>query len=185
MMKRFQNPKSKLRAAGLLLYENIADGVNYVDFFNEFELKDTFNSWFLITELHVWLLCTRAMEEGSDNKEDGRLIRNFLVEAMWADVQSRSKKLGADNPSLKRKQIEILSEQFQATLISYDEGLWHDDKALANALWKRFFEAKCNDFTKLELLVKYVRKSAKVLDETPRTQLVDRPKINWIPLNND
>lgn len=185
MMRRLRNPKSKLRGGSVLLYENIADGVSYVEFFNEFGLKDTFNSWFLITELHVWLLCTRVMQEGSDNKEDGRLLRNYLVEAMWADVSTRSKKLGADNPSLKRKQIEILSEQFQATLIGYDEGLWFDDKALANSLWKRFFEGECSDFTKLEKLVKYVRRTAKILDETPRNFLIVNPKINWISLNSD
>lgn len=185
MINRLQNPRSKLRAGSTFLYENIADGVNYIDFFKEFQLKDTFNSWFLITELHVWMLCTRVMQEGSESKEDGRLLRNFLVEAMWTDVSTRSKKLGNDNPSLKRKQIEILSEQFQATLISYDEGLWYDDKTLANALWKRFFEAQLTDFTKLELLVKYVRRTTKLLDETSRYSLVDKPNIKWISLKSD
>lgn len=187
MIKRFQNPKSRLRAGCVLLYENIADGVNYTDFFTEFALRDTFNSWFLITELHVWMLCTRVMQEGADNKEDGRLMRNYLVEALWADVQVRSKKLGSDNPSLKRKQIEILSEQFQAALISYDEGLWFDDKTLASALWKRFFEGENVDFRKLEMLLRYVRKTAKILDETPLNQLMrfDKPKINWISLQSN
>lgn len=183
MLKRFQNSKSKLRAGSTLLYENIADRVNYIEFFGEFQLKDTFNSWFLVTELHVWLLCTRVMQEGASDKEDGRFIRNCLVEAMWADVSARSKKLGNDNPSLKRKQIEILSEQFQAALISYDEGLWFDDKALANALWRRFFNSECSDFTQLEKLVKYVRRTAQLLDETRREQLISSPKINWISLN--
>lgn len=183
MLKKFQNSKSKLRAGSTLLYENIADGVNYMEFFNEFKLRDTFNSWFLITELHVWLLCTRVMQEGSDSKEDGRFMRNCIVETMWADVQSRSKKLGNDNPSFKRKQIEILSEQFQASLISYDEGLWFDDKALACALWRRFFESECDDFTKLEKLVKYVRRTAKMLDEMHRNELISNPKISWLSLN--
>jgi cytochrome b pre-mRNA-processing protein 3 len=123
------------------------------------------------------------MQEGSENKEDGRFLRNCLVESMWADVQMRSKKLGQDNPSFKRKQIEILSEQFQATLISYDEGLWHDDKALACALWRRFFESDCSDFTKLEKLVKYVRRNAKMLDEMNRNQLLSNPKVDWVSLN--
>lgn len=184
MLKRFQNSKSKLRAGSTLLYENIADGVNYLEFFTEFRLKDTFNSWFLVTELHVWLLCTRVMQEGAADKEDGRFMRNCLVESMWADVQSRSKKLGNDNPSFKRKQIEVLSEQFQATLISYDEGLWYDDKALAGAIWRRFFEGECSDFTKLEKLLKYVRRTAKMLDEMNRNQLLNDPKVNWLKLND-
>lgn len=183
ILKSFAKSKSRLRAGSSLLYENIADRVNYVEFFQEFELKDSFNSWFLITELHVWLLCTRLMQEGTEDKEDGRFLRNCLVETMWGDVQSRSKKLGNDNPSFKRKQIEILSEQFQASLISYDEGLWFDDKALACALWRRFFESDCSNFTDLEKLVKYVRKNSKYLDELSLEQLISKPKIDWKSLN--
>lgn len=54
------------------------------------EMPDTFNSWFLVTELHVWMLMVKAMEIGGD----GRLIRNFIVEAMWEDVSTKGKKLG-------------------------------------------------------------------------------------------
>lgn len=53
-------------------------------------MPDTFNSWFLVTELHVWMLMVKAMEIGGD----GRLIRNFIVEAMWEDVSTKGKKLG-------------------------------------------------------------------------------------------
>lgn len=54
------------------------------------EMPDTFNSWFLVTELHVWMLMVKAMEIGGD----GRLIRNFIVEAMWEDVSTKGKMLG-------------------------------------------------------------------------------------------
>lgn len=124
------------------------------------------------------------MREGSTSDEDGRFMRNCIVEAMWTDVQFRSKKLGSDNPSFTRKQISILSEQFQATLISYDEGLCFDDKTLANALWRRFFEAKCEDFTKLEKLVIYVRKSSNDLDRLTREQLLSDPKIQWTSIRS-
>lgn len=186
IIKRIQNSKSKLRTSSVFLYENIADRVNYAEFFREFELKDTFNSWFLITELHVWLLSTRVMQEkkeGSDKNEDGKYLRNCIVEAMWDDVTLRSKKLGNDNPSFRRKQIQILSEQFQASLINYDEGLWYDDKVLASALWRRFFESNCDDFTKIEKLVKYVRRTSKYLDGLSRKQLLNDPVIHWFSLN--
>jgi cytochrome b pre-mRNA-processing protein 3 len=60
-----------------------------------------------------------------------------------------------------RSQIQILSQQFQAALITYDEGLASDDKALAGALWRRFFGRKCGDYQQLEELVKYVRKQVR------------------------
>lgn len=71
----------------------MADQINYLEFFKRFELPDTFNSWFLVTELHVWMLLVRAMAEGSETGEDGRFLRNCIVEAMWADVGTRAKKL--------------------------------------------------------------------------------------------
>jgi hypothetical protein len=52
-------------------------------------MPDTFYSWFLVTELHVWILMVRTMAEG----EEGRFVRNNIVEAMWEDVSTRVKKL--------------------------------------------------------------------------------------------
>ena len=162
-----------------MLYENVADKINYYEFFDEFNLPDTFNSWFLVTELHCWLILTRVMQEGSESGQDGRFLRNCIVEAMWADVQTRAKKLSADNPSASRKQVAVLAEQFQATLINYDEGIMSDDKILASALWRRFFDMNCNDYTKLEKLVEYVRKTAMQLDNMTREQLISKPQIPW------
>lgn len=173
------NSFQRLRASSTLLYENVADRINYREFFDEFNMPDTFNSWFLVTELHCWLLLTRVMGEGSESGQDGRFLRNCIVEAMWTDVSTRAKKLSLDNPSASRAQVQILSEQFQATLINYDEGLMSDDKILANALWRRFFDMNCDDYTKLEKLVKYVRQVSLQLDHLTREELLQRPKIEW------
>lgn len=56
-------------------------------------MPDTFFSWFLVTELHVWMLMVRYMAEG----KDGKTVRNNLVEAMWNDVDNRINKLGVSN----------------------------------------------------------------------------------------
>lgn len=53
-------------------------------------MPDTFYSWFVVTELHVWMLSARVMAEG----DDGRILRNGIVEALWCDVQLRTKKVG-------------------------------------------------------------------------------------------
>lgn len=161
----------------------MADQLNYTDFFDQFGMPNTFNSWFLITELHVWMLLVRSMAEGPEKNEDGRFMRNTIVEAMWTDVSSRAKKLGAHNPSRVRQQTEQLSHQFQAALINYDEGLQGDDKALAGALWRRFFvkEEAC-DLVNIELLVKYVRAQMEILDRMPAEQFIVKPKVQWISL---
>ncbi|KAH8232709.1 hypothetical protein KR038_000457 [Drosophila bunnanda] len=177
------NTKARLKVSSHLLYESVADKINYVVFFRDFNLPNTFNSWFLVTELHVWLLLMRSMAEGSETGEDGRFLRNCIVEAMWGDVNTRAKKLGAHNPSRTRQQIETLSEQFQAALIAYDEGIMSDDRVLASALWRRFFEMNCEDYAQIERLVKYVRQQAAMLDSLPRDQFIVKPKVAWLDLD--
>ncbi|KAI4459687.1 ubiquinol-cytochrome c reductase complex assembly factor 1 family member [Holotrichia oblita] len=146
--------KGRLNAAGYLLYESIADKIKYVDFFEEFNLPDTFYSWFVITELHVWMLMVRCMAEG----DDGRYVRNRIVQALWSDVGLRVKKLGASNPAGTRAQVQELNEQFQAALIAYDEGLQSDDVVLAGAIWRRMYQQGEVDPENLDLLIKYIRK---------------------------
>lgn len=150
--------EQRLRVSSYLMYGAVADGIKYDEMFLKFNLPNTFNSWFLITELHVWMLMVRTMAEGPDKGQDGKFMRNCIVEAMWSDVNKRAKQLNAGSPGEMRNQIQILSEQFQAALITYDEGLMSDDKVLAGALWRRFFEMKCDNYEHLEVMVKYVRR---------------------------
>lgn len=56
-------------------------------------MPDTLFAWFLVTELHVWMLMVRYMAEG----KDGHFIRNNIVTAMWDDTKARTEKLGVSN----------------------------------------------------------------------------------------
>jgi len=168
----------KTKASGYLLYENIADKIDYADFFEKFHLPDTFYSWFVITELHIWMISARAMAEG----DQGKLLRNSLVEALWADVARRVKKLGAANPSATRAQVQELSEQLQAALISYDEGLQSDDVVLASALWRRVYQMEFAYPQHLEELVSYIRKHIHIMDHLSMEQILRVKPVRWEPL---
>ncbi|XP_046420949.1 ubiquinol-cytochrome-c reductase complex assembly factor 1 isoform X1 [Neodiprion virginianus] len=174
----FNLAESKVKYCSYLLYESIADNINYAQFFKEFNMKDTYYSWFLITELHVWMLMTRAMAEN----EHGRIARNSVVEAMWGDANCRAKELWSENPSGVRMHLHELSEQFNCAIIGYDEGVNGDDKVLAGAIWRRIFQLECNDPVLLEKLLVYIRKQMTHLDNTPRKDLFDKPKLKWLPL---
>ncbi|XP_053675341.1 ubiquinol-cytochrome-c reductase complex assembly factor 1 [Anopheles nili] len=189
LLKRFikkmgwiDNSSVRLRVSSCLLYESVVDHINYAEFFECFNMPDTFNTWFLITELHVWMLLVRAMAEGAEKGAAGRFMRNCIVETMWNDVTTRAKQLTLDNPSVVRPQIQQLSEQFQAALISYDEGISFDDKQLAAALWRRFLGGRCEDYEKLELLVGYVRKQISMLDHLSRYDFAIKPTVKWASL---
>ncbi|VVD01620.1 unnamed protein product [Leptidea sinapis] len=137
--------RARLKLTGFFIYECVPVKVLYEEWFEVLELPDTFASWFIVTELHVWLLLVRYMAEdvittGGKNKihkGDGHFVRNCIIEALWADVGNRIKFLEGANPTIARKQVTELSEQFQAALVGYDEGI-DDDKVLAAAdlKWK-------------------------------------------------
>uniref|UniRef100_A0A0A9Z740 Ubiquinol-cytochrome c reductase complex chaperone CBP3 n=1 Tax=Lygus hesperus TaxID=30085 RepID=A0A0A9Z740_LYGHE len=173
---KLQFRKYKLRVAGFKLYESIADQIDYAAFMTKLEMPDTFNSWFMLTELHVWMLMARLMA----NPYEGRTLRNFLVEALWKDVTTRSKKLGSEHMSIVRTQIYELNEGFQAALVLYDEGLLSNDKILASALWRRFYNQDCKSAHHLEAMIHYVRHSMQMLDSTELEDLIDGKKLHWI-----
>lgn len=137
----------------MLLYAKSVDNLNHSEFRIKFGMPDSFNSWFLITEIHVWMLMVRGMAE----REHGMIIRNGIVAAMWTDSLERAKSMAPGSFGLIKKQIKEISGQFHYAIISYDEGLTTDDKQLASALWKRFFESNSDDYEQIELLVKYIR----------------------------
>jgi len=56
-------------------------------------MTDTFFSWFLVTELHVWMIMVRYMAEG----KHGKLIRDNVIAAMWEDTDARISNLGVGN----------------------------------------------------------------------------------------
>ncbi|KAI1289267.1 Ubiquinol-cytochrome-c reductase complex assembly factor 1 [Halotydeus destructor] len=146
-------PKHTLYESSVYMYEACTDHMPVETFFTEFKMRDTYYSWFLITELHVWLLMARSMSEGPE----GKFLRNQLVTRLWEDSASRLKQLAKMGTKDKNETMNALHEHFQAGILSYDEGLLDSDKALAGAIWRMFFTYECEDFTMIEKLVAYVR----------------------------
>jgi len=180
-------PKAKLKACGYILETHCSQAIDVKEFMEAFDMPDTFFSWFLVTELHIWLLGARLMQEG----EAGRMVRNSMVEALWTDCENRAKAIGDLATSLRSKYIAEISEQFQASLFVYDEGIVGSDIQLANALWRRFFLSMREveegsedgqllpDPEKLELLVRYVRRTASYLDSKDATEIIVKQQIVW------
>lgn len=175
----FHPHRFRFMTLGHFLYENLVDALDYEQFNKEFKLPDTFNSWFIVTELHVWLLMVRCMAEGAD----GKLTRNHIVKALWNDSEERGKLLDTNesrvNPKNVKKQMKELVGQFNACIIAYDEGLTGDDRILADAIWRRFFHSEGNDPEKVEKLVHYVRKQNYLLEETSWDEIFRKKSIDW------
>ncbi|XP_078227176.1 ubiquinol-cytochrome c reductase complex assembly factor 1 isoform X5 [Callithrix jacchus] len=143
--------KWKIKIAALRMYTSCVEKTDFEEFFLRCQMPDTFNSWFLITLLHVWMCLVRMKQEGRSGKYMCRIIVHF----MWEDVQQRGRVMG---------------------------GILSDDHGLAAALWRTFFNRKCEDPRQLELLVEYVRKQMQYLDSINGEDLLLTGEVSWRPL---
>lgn len=140
-----------------MLYEKVSDEVDFAKFLIKFNLPNTFSAWFVIMEIHLYMLMVRAMAE----EENPVFIRNAIVEAMYKDCGQRAKQLSYGKSStMIREQMQELVEQFKYGLIAYDEGM-KDDKILASAIWYRVFNGESDKYDDIESLVKYMRENVR------------------------
>ncbi|KFM64560.1 Ubiquinol-cytochrome c reductase complex chaperone CBP3-like protein, partial [Stegodyphus mimosarum] len=144
---------TKAKVGGCIAYEKCADGIDVEAFFKYFKFPDTFQSWFHVINLHVWMCIAATITE-----KHGRVFRNSLVDSMWNDVELRMDKLAEVPSSNKKKCLRELTAQFNAALIGYDEGLLGDDIVLAASAWRILFGRHCVDPRLLENLVLYIRR---------------------------
>jgi hypothetical protein len=64
---------------------------------------------------------------------------------------------------LVKSDVELLYEQFNASIIGYDEAIWSNDKFLAGHIWRRFFKCDIDSPENLEKLVHYIRKQVVII----------------------
>ncbi|XP_011340785.1 ubiquinol-cytochrome-c reductase complex assembly factor 1 isoform X1 [Ooceraea biroi] len=173
--------KYRHMALAYMVYENVMSQVDFPFFYKHFNMPDTYFSWFLVMELHVWMIMTRYMAEG----KRGKFIRNHVVAAMWEDADARILNLGPTIPGkIKRKQVIELAQQFNAAIIGYDEGIQCDDRTLAGALWRRIFTLECNNPEHIETLVIYVRKQICLFDDLPSHEILKKPVFKLIDIKS-
>jgi hypothetical protein len=60
-------------------------------------LPDTLQSWFLVQQLHIWMLLVRAKKEGSQ----GRIFYNHIVKFFWDDVDHKMLLMKIDDVTIK------------------------------------------------------------------------------------
>ena len=86
----FYSRKAVLTRSAKTMYESCADGLDYEKFYEAAGMPDTFQSWFLINQLHVWMCLVRLKPEG----KDGRYVYRRMVHIFWDDVEERMKVMG-------------------------------------------------------------------------------------------
>ncbi|KAM7401529.1 hypothetical protein PAMP_016837 [Pampus punctatissimus] len=167
----------KIRIAALRMYTCCAERIDYDEFFEKCSLPDTLNSWFLVTQLHVWMCLVRMRQEG----RAGKYMCHYIVHSMWEDVEQRCKVMGID-ATHRKEGLKAMTEIFYAALFGYDVGILADDSVLAAALWGSLFNYRCVDPKQLELMVEYVRKQMQYIDALDGEDLMLTGEVKWRPL---
>ncbi|XP_054708510.1 ubiquinol-cytochrome-c reductase complex assembly factor 1-like [Uloborus diversus] len=171
--------KTKINVSAQLVYESCVDGIDWNEFIEYFGLPDTLHSWFLLVQLHVWMCVLVLVSE-----TQGRIFRNVLIDAMWNDVEARLDKLAVIKSSKKKEYLAELLSQFQAALISYDEGILGDDTCLAAAVWRTMFNFRDVDPRTVEDMVYYIRRQLSHLDSLNTENMLFYGKIKFLPLKD-
>ncbi|CAJ0748139.1 3069_t:CDS:2 [Entrophospora sp. SA101] len=111
------------------------------------DLPDSFQTWFQITLLHVWILMVRCRSEVGGRVYIQQLVNHFFDDSDW-----------------RIRNIHDLLSQFKGAIMSYDEGMCKDDPVLAAALWRNILVTE-GTAENIAYLVEYVRLELQKLDK--------------------
>eukprot|EP00039_Didymoeca_costata_P014227 m.227463 g.227463 ORF g.227463 m.227463 type:complete len:248 (+) comp15973_c0_seq3:5148-5891(+) len=160
-------------------YLNLSAQANHEEFYSVCQLPDTFQSWFLIQQLHVYLCLVRCAPENQDGKRFGK----HIVQYFWEDVELKMKLMKVDDRTVKSESSRELLSMFYGLLFAYDEGVLGSDKVLAAAIWRNLFFNSRDEATAQGLaeLTKYIRREIKNLDSMDSEQFLTTGNINFGP----
>ncbi|CEQ40233.1 SPOSA6832_01832, partial [Sporobolomyces salmonicolor] len=108
-------------------------------FYEECSLPPSFQAWFSLTTLHVWLLSVRFRALPAPL---GRTYIQELINHMFIDMELRIRGPYAVTQSrLIKGYMKDMLEQYHGSCAAYDEGLVRGDAVLAAAVWRNVFGA--------------------------------------------
>ncbi|CAO3673125.1 unnamed protein product [Umbelopsis vinacea] len=137
-------------------------------YFEDCNLPDNFQTWFSITQLHVWMLMVRLRAE-----DHGKIYIQELVNRFFEDAEERIRLHGVTSGRIVNSYVKDLLAQFHGGVVAYDEGMCKDDPVLAAALWRNLFTATTGNANDLAYIVQYIRRELKILDEYDSEKLND------------
>ncbi|KAM0754906.1 hypothetical protein T439DRAFT_321965 [Meredithblackwellia eburnea MCA 4105] len=108
-------------------------------FYEECSLPPSFQTWFSITTLHIWLLTVRFRALPAPL---GRTYIQELINHFFIDVELRIRgPYNVTQSKLIKGYMQDMLEQYRGSVTAYDEGLIAGDAVLAAAIWRNVFGA--------------------------------------------
>ncbi|KAI0087514.1 hypothetical protein BDY19DRAFT_892805 [Irpex rosettiformis] len=171
----YNTPKQVAARRSLAMYEKVC--VPKADEEQEFWQQDcrlppTFQSWFTVTNLHVWLLTVRLrnLPESQGKYYIQSLLDHFFIDVEWRvravlqpsvrqrvaeaglpsytttsfyTIPNNGKQPRGDAPErLVTRQMKIFKEQWAGMGMAFDLGIVRGDAELAAAVWRNFLGAR-------------------------------------------
>ncbi|KAJ1957752.1 Ubiquinol cytochrome-c reductase assembly protein Cbp3 [Dispira parvispora] len=148
------------------IYSQCRD-LDYHDFYIQtLGLPDTYQTWFSVTQLHVWMMMVRLR-----NDPNGKHIMQEMVNHFFHDAETRMQKIGIHTERLVNKTLKELVAAFHGSILAFDEAMCRNDPYLAAALWRNLFKTNHVRAKDLDYLVHYVRRQLAALDQVSEYDL--------------
>eukprot|EP00126_Sphaerothecum_destruens_P001846 Sdes_comp15278_c0_seq2m4123 len=144
-------PQNILKAKKI--YFNICTHVHQQEFHKALDIPDTYQSWFSVTVLHLYI-CMLRMKQGGTSLHG---ICQELFVVFWEDCEYRMRLAGVNSNSIVADSLKKLWDMFNGCVIAYDEGMVSSDPVLAAALWRNMLFMR-GSVENVETLLIYTRR---------------------------
>mgnify|MGYP002758918577 FL=1 len=102
--------------------------------YKECALPASFQTWFQLTNLHVFLLLSRFRALPS---QEAKTYSQELINHFFIDTESRMReRFGVQTSRLVKGYMKDLHLQHRGSTVAYEEGLATDDIRLSAAIWR-------------------------------------------------
>lgn len=102
--------------------------------YKECALPASFQTWFQLTNLHMFLLLSRFRALPA---EEAREYAQELINHFFIDTESRMReRFGVQTSRLVKGYMKDLHLQHRGSMVAYEEGLATDDVRLSGAVWR-------------------------------------------------
>eukprot|EP00029_Vermamoeba_vermiformis_P012810 TRINITY_DN7769_c0_g1_i1.p1 TRINITY_DN7769_c0_g1~~TRINITY_DN7769_c0_g1_i1.p1 ORF type:complete len:299 (+),score=46.13 TRINITY_DN7769_c0_g1_i1:38-934(+) len=182
IFKGLMNKKSVMNLNAQALMIHISKQVEAMSW-DSLDLPDTFNTWFQLMVLHIWMVVVRCRSLAVEDPRGVTLLETQLASLFWEEVEQEIMLIGeTSNPLIVGKNRNLMLKYYMGALVAYDESILDGDAILADAIWRNVFGQDRN-ITSLEnvyKLVEYVRRETHNL-ETNTQPLLEKGFVAWGP----
>ncbi|KAF8506191.1 ubiquinol-cytochrome C chaperone-domain-containing protein [Hysterangium stoloniferum] len=140
----YGSPKQVAGRRALLIYEicrDVSSGPEKSFWYDSLSLPPTFQSWFTVTNLHIWMATVRLRALPPSH---GRPFVQALIDHFFLDVEDRLRAvLGKKAPErLVVRHMKIFREQWAGLGLACDVALITGDKDMSSAMWRNLLGAR-------------------------------------------